>query len=256
MIISSDDNAKIKHLKKLQLKKYREEFGEFLVENLVIIQDALAAGYKPISLFVSDEFLIKNREVVTAIANQSNLSDWFEINLKINKSFSNLDHPAGICAVYKKPTLKPISYDQSILYLNSIGDPGNLGTIFRSAVAFGFKDIILDETCVDVYNFKTIAAAKDTIFKININYDKNFTLLNKMKGQLPIVSTIMNKADNINDLNKLKNFCLVLGDESRGVDKNIEKIADKFIKINISPDIESLNVASAAAIILHSVYNK
>ena len=77
-----------------------------------------------------------------------------------------------------------------------------------------------------------------------------------MKGQLPIVSTIMNKADNINDLNKLKNFCLVLGDESRGVDKNIEKIADKFIKINISPDIESLNVASAAAIILHSVYNK
>lgn len=256
MIISSADNLKIKHLKKLQLKKYREEFEEFFVENLVIISDALKSGYKPISLFVTDDFANKNRAALDEIMGNSHLSDYFEINQKINKSFSNLDHPAGICAVYKKPIIKPISFNQSVLYLNSIGDPGNLGTIFRSALAFGFKDIILDDTCVDAYNFKTISAAKDAIFKININYDKSLNLLTKIKGQLPIISTTMKPAKEIGSLNKLKNFCLVLGDESRGVDQDIEKLADEFIKINISPDIESLNVASAAAIILHSVYNK
>ncbi len=256
MIISSPDNIKIKHLKKLQLKKYRVELGEFFVENLVIILDALKAGYKPISLFVSEEFMAKNRDTIENIISKSNLNDWFEISERINKSFSNLDNPSGICAVYQKIGVKPLSFDEPIIYLNSIGDPGNLGTIMRSAVAFGFHNLILDETCVDEYNFKTINAAKDAFFKINIFHDKNLEILKEIKNYLPIISTKMTDGNNITSLKKFDNFCLVLGDESRGVDEKIETLADNFIKINITKDIESLNVASATAIILHSIYNK
>ena len=256
MVISSADNSKIENLKKLKLKKYREELGEFLVENLVIINDALKAGYRPISIFASEEFAKKNKVVLENITRESKLNDWFEISDKINKSFSNLENPSGLGAVYKNIEPKNLVFDKSLLYLNSIGDPGNLGTIFRSAVAFGVKNIILDETCVDQYNYKTINAAKDAIFKINIYHDKNLKLLKEIKEKMPIISTKIDGPKNINILNKHKKFCLVIGDESRGVDKNIEKLADEFLKINISGDIESLNVAMATAIILHNVYNK
>lgn len=256
MKISSSDNIKIKNLKKLKQKKYREELGQFFVENLVIIKDALSAGYKPISIFATEQFALKNKKELERIIQESKLNDWFEISEKINKSFSDLENPSGICVVYKIPMKSKLLFDKSTLYLNSIGDPGNLGTIFRSAVAFGFNNIILDETCADEYNYKTINASKDAIFKVNINHDKNLKLLRDVKNKMPIVSTRMKGAKNIDTLNKYKKFCLVLGDESRGVDKNIETLADEFVKINIRPEIESLNVAMATAIILHSIYNK
>lgn len=256
MKIVSSDNAKIKHLKKLKQKKYRQEFGQFLVENLVIIGDGLSADYKPISLFATAEFIAKNKKDWDDIIKLSGLNDYFEISSQINKSFSNLENPSGVGAVYKITPTAKLSLDKPILYLNSLGDPGNLGAIFRSALAFGFKNIVLDETCADAYNYKTISAAKDAIFKVNIYEDKKLDLLKQIKAKMPIISTRMDLAKNIEILKKYENFCLVLGDESRGVDKDIEKMADEFIKINISPAIESLNVAAAAAIIMHYIYNE
>jgi len=256
MEITSSENLKIKNLKKLSQKKYRQEFGEFLVENLIIIRDGLNAGYKPTAVFATEQFVAKNKAEFEKLIKASNLKDYFTISEKINKSFSNLENPMGITAVYKMPAESKLSFDKPILYLNSIGDPGNLGAIFRSALAFDFKNIILDGTCADPYNFKVINAAKDAIFKVNIINDNNLKILKQLKSKMPIVSTRMDQAKNIDALKKYKNFCLVLGDESQGVDEDIEKLADDFVKINISSAIESLNVAAAAAIILHSVYNK
>ncbi|MDO8669311.1 MAG: RNA methyltransferase [Candidatus Buchananbacteria bacterium] len=256
MKISSPDNLKIKNLKKLKQKKYREKSGEFFVENLTIIKDALKSGYRPTAVFASEEFALKNKKELEMIIKSAKLPDWLEVSDKINKSFSNLENPSGICAVYKTLPASELSFDNSILYLNSIGDPGNLGTILRSALAFDFKNIILDETCADAYNFKTINAAKDAIFKINLYHDENLQLLKKIKSKMPIISTSLNKSKDINILKKYPKICLVLGDESNGVDKKIENLADESVKINISSEIESLNVASAAAIILHSFYNK
>ena len=256
MEITSPDNLKIKNLKKLQQKKYRQAFGEFLVENLIIIRDGLKAGYRPTAVFATPQFIAKNKSEFNRIIKASGLKDYFTISEKINKLFSNLETPMGIAAIYKIPKETKLSFDQSILYLNSIGDPGNLGTILRSALAFGFKNIILDETCADPYNYKAVGAAKDAILKVNVSYDRDLKILKQIKGHLPIISTRMERAKNINQLKKYKNLCLVLGDESQGVDKKIEKLADEFVRINISSEIESLNVATAAAIILHYVYNK
>lgn len=256
MEITSLDNLKIKNLKKLSQKKYRQEFGEFLVENLIIIRDGLKAGYQPTAVFATEQFITKNKTEFEKLIKASKLKDYFTISEKINKSFSNLENPSGVAAVYKMPAKPKLSFNKPILYLNSIGDPGNLGAIFRSALAFDFKNIILDGTCADPYNFKVINAAKDAIFKVNIINDDNLKILKQLKGKMPIISTRTEQAKNIDVLKKYKNFCLVLGDESRGVAENIEKLADEFVKINMSGEIESLNVAMAATIILHYVYNK
>jgi RNA methyltransferase, TrmH family len=253
--ITSKDNEKIKHLKKLGAKKYREEFGEFLVENFTIIKDATLAGVKPLAIFATSEFVEKNELELEGIILDTKVESYFEIDNKINKQFSNLKNPSGICAVYEIKEGRKLETDKHIVYLNSIGDPGNLGTILRSAIAFDLKTIVLDETCADPYNYKSINSAKDAIFKVDIIFDENLEILKKIKKEMKIVSTKMDGDKDISKLDSKKPFCIVLGDESRGVDDDITKLSDEFVKIKISKDIESLNVASAGAIIFYSIYS-
>jgi RNA methyltransferase, TrmH family len=171
---------------------------------------------------------------------------------KLNKHFSNLDTPSGITAIYN---IKEKELDKSsVIYLNGVSDPGNLGTILRSALAFDFANIALDENCVDVYNPKVISAAKDAIFKLNIAEDKTGNWLKNNK--LPIYITSSQKGENLAKFKPAKAFCLVLGSESHGISPDIMKLAESNIKINISSKIESLNVAAAAAILFYEFRKK
>ena len=183
--ISSQKNSQIRLLRKLSLKKYRKQTGKFTVENLAIIYDGLKSGYHFEELFVTQAFIDKNKTKFEYLQEHSNLKEYYLIDESLNKSYSQLDSPSGITAVY---TIRPSSLDEkkSVIYLNGIKDPGNLGTIMRSALAFDVVNIVLDSTCVDAYNFKTISAAKDSIFKLNIIEDKNGTWLRDGKGVLPI----------------------------------------------------------------------
>jgi len=250
MKITSKDNEKIKHLKKLKQKKYRDEAGEFVVENLKIISDALASGIIFESLFVTEAFLQSEPERLTEILKRA--GDYFVINEQINKSFSSLETPAGICAVYKIKK-RDIDFSDKIVYLNNISDPGNLGTILRSALAFGFRNIILDEQCVDLHNPKTIQAAKDAIFKLNIDIDSDLEILQRIKKAMPIIATRMEEATDVSVFKVPSKYCVVLGSEAHGVSAAIQKLTDEFVKINISPEMESLNVAVASGIIFFAL---
>ncbi len=251
--ITSKDNPKIKFLKQMGQKKYRDESGKFVVENAVIIQDAVKAGVKPESLFAAKDFIEKNKEKFNFILEHVKIDEYYLIDEKINKSFSALDTAPGIAAVYSKPE-KKIDFTKPIIYLNTINDPGNLGTILRSALAFGLKNIVIDEFCADAYNPKTINAAKDAIFKLNIEFDKNLEILKEIKKQMPVFSTRLEKSSGLEILKKQKLFCIVLGSESHGVDKKIQEISDDFIRIPMSGEIESLNVAASAAIVFWEIY--
>ena len=282
--IESKDNPKIKHLRKLKNKKYRDEYSEFLVENFTTIKDAFQAGYKFKQLFITDEFLSprssanlvceangasgipfageKNKasraelDGIEKMLNVelSSMEESYLIDERINESFSNLKTAPGICAVYDKLN-KPIDFKKPIIYLNAINDPGNLGTILRSALAFDLKNIVCDEKCVDLYNYKVINATKDAIFKLNIQTDQDFKLLKEIKEKMKVFSTRLEESNDLDVLKKEKVFCLVLGSESHGVSSEIQDLSDGFIKINMSKEIESLNVAGAAAIIFSQIYN-
>jgi len=249
-IITSIDNAKVKVLKKLQLKKYRKDMNKFVVENLAIIEDALKAGYVFEDLFMTEEFANDHTQVLDKIAKKAGTNTYFEITDKINRTFSKLDSPAGIAAIYSMQEMK-LDNKASVIYLNNINDPGNLGTIFRSALAFNIKNIVVDSKCVDIYNAKVINAAKDSFFKLNIIEDKTGEWIKKTT--LPIYTTSSHEGKFLNEFKAERPFCLVMGSETHGVDREIVKLAKEEIKINISKEIESLNVASAASILLYEL---
>jgi len=251
--ITSADNAKIKHLKKLGMKKYRDKDNEFVVENAVLIDDAVAAGYYPKQIFVTEAWIEKNERTWNNILDRSGIETFYAINEKINRVFSELETPSGIVALYDKLD-KPIDYKTPIAYLNGISDPGNLGTILRSALAFGFSDIVLDENCADLYNPKTIQAAKESIFKLNIERDEDQKIFKKIRKIMPVFATQVDEGEDVKSFLTKDNFCIVLGSESHGVDPAILKQADGYVRIKMSDQIESLNVAAAAAIIFHEIY--
>jgi TrmH family RNA methyltransferase len=256
--IVSKDNKNIKELKKLGNKKYRNKFGKFLVENLAIICDAIKSGYKPEALFITQELLDSNSEKVQFILKNVSDSNTFIILERANRYFSSLDTPAGIAVIYNKAKKKKINLEKNILYLNKIKDPGNLGTILRSAVAFGVEDIILDRECVELYNPKVIQSAKDAIFKINITIDdEERSILEKVKSKMKVFVTDVDGGMEAKDAFKTKNnFCVVMGSESHGVSESIKNLADEMINIKSSPEMESLNVAISTGIILYEMYNE
>lgn len=252
--ITSVDNEKIKHLRKLNQAKYRQAFGQFFVENTVMIKDALESGIIFDQLFVTQEYIDKNQDLFGGLIKKTEDEDYYLIDEKINNSFSNLDTAPGICAVYKIVTREFIMADK-IIYLNNISDPGNLGSIFRSALAFGFHDIVLDKHCVDIYNYKVGQSAKDAIFKLNIHVDSDGNILSAINNSMEIYSTSLNGEENIlAEIKEKDKYCLVFGNESHGVDRKILAVSDKQIKLRINKEIESLNVASSAAIIFHELF--
>ncbi|EKE21881.1 MAG: RNA methyltransferase, TrmH family [uncultured bacterium] len=252
-IIESKENKKIKELNKLKLKKYRQLRGEFVVENWKIIKDAFASSIYFKELFLTRDFLDKNK---VALADM--LSDEkrvFLVSENIKKNLSSLDSSQGVVAVYEKKEMA-LDWNKDIIYLNGINDPGNLGTILRSALAFGLKNIVLDEKCTDIYNLKTIQAAKDAIFKLNIVFDKDSEIFRKIReNNFTIYTTNVQKGESLDGIFEIKKKrCIILGSESQGVDVILEKEADKFINIKTTSSIESLNVAISAAIIFYELF--
>jgi RNA methyltransferase, TrmH family len=249
-IIISKNNDKINFLSRLAQKKYRDRFGKFLVENLVTIYDALKDGQEPETVYITSDLLKSKHEKVNYII--TNFSNYFVIDEKINKCFSSLDTPSGICAVYKKNS-GMLDFKKSIVYLNGISDPGNLGTILRTTLAFGIKNVVTDNRCVDIYNPKTINASKDSIFKLNLLEDANLKLLTKIKNAMNVISTSITQGEDVCDVKVKAPFCLVLGSESHGVSPEIAKLADQYLTIKMSSSMESLNVAVATGILLYNL---
>lgn len=250
--ITSQSNEKIKWLKKLSQKKFRQQTREFTVENLTTIYDALKSGYDFTDLFLTQDFIKRNKERFEVLQKESKLKEYYLISEDVNKCYSQLDTPSGITAVYKA---RPSSFNdsKSVVYLNGINDPGNMGTILRSALAFDVPNIVLDVGCVDVHNSKVINAAKDAIFKINIIEDNDREWLKNNKDAFPIYAADAKNGVTLCEAKIKKPFCLVLGSETHGVDEEIIKLSSMSIRIDISDKIDSLNVASAAAILLHGL---
>lgn len=248
--IESSSNDKIKNLRKLGQKKHRNVSETFLVENITTIHDALNKGITPISLFVTDALAESPSAQLTAITEQLPTSALFSIPSRLLSEVSSLDTAPGVMAIYafKKDI---IDTSASIIYLNSVSDPGNMGTIIRTAAAFGIKTVVLDERCVDAYNPKTVQAAKDALFSVNIIRDTAQKQLKKIKKEMPLIAATLSGTP-LNDHQFTTPSCIILGSESHGIANEILEEATTQITIPIQ-GIESLNVAIAGAIISYEL---
>lgn len=233
--INSKQNNKIKEAASLKENKNRKKTNLFLSEGYKNLEMALKNNA------VKEIFTLKEIEGIDANIDQYIISE--EILNKLTTS----KNPEGVCFVCEKLDLKPEKL-KKIIYLDILQDPGNVGTIIRTALAFDYDLICMSKNCVDIYNDKVIAASKGAIFEMPIETDCD---IEKFKNNYPIiVSTLDDKSKNLDEIKQLDKFVLVIGNEAHGVSQEIIEIASEKVKISIK-NIDSLNAAIAAGILMY-----
>lgn len=242
MIITSLNNPTIKEISKLKNKKYRDLTNTYLVEGEHLVEEA----YK-------NNLLIKIILLEDTICNYD--IEKIYVTKEVMKKLTELDTPNKIIGIVKKNTPLPIG--NKILILDNIQDPGNLGTIIRSSVAFDIDTIVLSPNTVDIYNPKVIRSTQGMIFYTNIITLELKEFINEIKTKnYTIFGTNVRNGKNIKEITLPEKFALVLGNEGQGVSKEIESLCDDNIYIKMSSKCESLNVSVATSILLYEVYNK
>ncbi|MCR4879811.1 MAG: RNA methyltransferase [Bacilli bacterium] len=234
-VITSKDNPKIKSACALKEAKYRNEAHLFLGESKKSLMLAIQAG------------VVKEVFTYEALDISENIPQYL-VNEVVMKKLSSSKNPEGVVFVCNYPIFKKDNFSK-ILYLDEINDPGNLGTMIRTALAFNFDAVVTSPNSVSIYNEKTLAACKGSNYLIPV-FSKP---LNEIKRDHKVIVTTLNDDSiDVNELEKPDKFILVMGNEAHGISKEIIRGSDIKVKIAIS-NIDSLNVAVAAAILMHKL---
>ena len=239
MIINSVSNSKFKLINKLRNKKYRDKEDLFVIESRKLVEEAQKSSLDIEFVFIREglDLTIDLPLVV------------FDEGL-FNK-LSELKSPDGFGAVVRKKNEEEISSNR-VLLLDHINDPGNMGTMIRSAEAFGFNDIILTEGCVDIYNEKSLRAAMGSIFRLNLVKLSKDEIKN-LKSRYKFLASHMEGRDVRKYDATRENIILAIGNEANGLSDFTRSLTDSFIKIAMQGKIESLNAAIAASIMMNTL---
>lgn len=233
----------LKLVKSLLQKKYRREHGLFVVEGKKMVEEALHADFELFALYSTDEqwinqhggLLVNHREMeqMTALSNAS----------------------AHLAVLKMKEKVSNVESDEFILALDGIGDPGNLGTIIRTADWFGVKSIVASEDCVELYNPKTIQSTMGSIYRMNIRYtDLAQFIQEKRDAGYRIAGADLAGEDILKNEFPTGKIILVIGSEAHGIRKDVEALLTDTFYIPGHGNAESLNAAVATAILLSRKY--
>ena len=242
MLITSLENDRVKNYIKLKDRKYRKKSKTFIVEGRHLVLEAYKKG-------IIKE-LILEKDVVVPL----DCPVVYVTNEIINK-ISLMESPSNIMALCNMMEDKEIIGDR-ILMLDDIQDPGNLGTIIRSAVAFNVDTIVLSPNTVDLYNPKVIRSTQGMMFHINIIVKELSDVITELKKkEIPVYGT---KVDYGMDVRTFKEkdrrkYCLVMGNEGNGVSDSVLELCDEYLYIGMNEVVESLNVGVATSIILYEL---
>lgn len=249
-MITSKDNEVIKEIKKLKEKKYRE--NKYIVEGIKMVNEAINEKAS------IDKIVFCNLDLEREIKNL-NQFNYIEVSEKVFKELTDVVTPQGVLAVINKESetdsidIKRVDTSaRYILALDNLQDPGNLGTIIRTADAANLKQIIVSKDTVDAYSPKVIRATMGAIFRVKIIEVENLkeTLLSLQKRNFKIVTTSLQTKNSIYDID-YKNKVVVIGNEANGVEKEIQDLSDYKVKIPMIGKTESLNAAVAASIMIY-----
>ena len=230
--IESRQNQKIKDLVKLSQPKFSKEKKLFKIEGFHALEMAKNSGVL-VSVFATEE--IKNLDVPQYLVSED-----------IMELISYAKSPQGVICVCSYIEEKPVT-SSKVLLLDNVSDPGNLGTLLRTALAFGYNDVILRGGCSQ-YNEKVLQSTQGAIFNLNILNNFNFSIFKEYE----VIATEIKGSVNLSTVGKISKHILVLGNEAHGVSKELLDIATKRVRIDIR-NIESLNVAVAGAIAMYEL---
>ena len=239
MLYTSTDNKKIKYLKKLYTKKYRDKYNEFIIEGEHLVQEA----YK--KKILKEVILEENTDINICVEKNY-------VTLGVLKYISELETPSKIIGICKKIEKKEIG--NNVLILDDVQDPGNLGTIIRSCVAFNIDTIILSKSSADIYNSKVLRATQGMIFNITIIEEDLLEIIPKLtKDGYTVYGTKVNGGKSLKNVEKSEKFAIIMGNEGRGVHSSILDLCSDYIYIDMNKNCESLNVGVATSIILYEL---
>ncbi len=233
-------NSEIKLIRSLSLKKNRLKHQLFVVEGKKNVQELLSSDYEVQKLYATNNWIDINKDVKVQRVS----------NIELNR-VSNQCSPNEVLALVKiKQHLKPPN-SAITLILDDINDPGNMGTIIRICDWFGVYSIVSSNNTVDIYNPKVVQATMGSIFRVAVTYTDLSEYMRNVK--VPIYGAFMNGND-VNNVSFTERLCLVMGNESKGINKDLLKYIDNRVCVkNVGGNAESLNVATATSILLHAI---
>lgn len=237
MLITSTNNKMVVYAASLKEKKYRDKENKYLIEGEHLISMA-----DEIECIFTTNLNYKNDSTTV-----------YYVNDAILKKLSFVQSPQGIIAIVKKKQDK-INYNlKRYLLCDGVSDPGNMGTIIRTALAFNIEMIILSHGSVDIYNDKVIRGSQGAILSIPIVYTNMAECVKKLQENNVEVfaSTLSKRSINLKEVKKVDKFALVVGNEGSGVSQIVQDIATYNVKIAHSDSIDSLNVGVATSIMLY-----
>lgn len=243
MLITSIHNEHIKELVKLKEKKYRDQTNTFLVETKHLVLEAYKAG-------LIEELILEQDEIFPLDIKP------LYVSKEVLKKLSSVESPSNVMAVVRKRPLEE-KYGEKILILDRIQDPGNLGTIIRSAVAFNIDTIICSPDTVDFYNPKVVRASQGMMFHIPIIVKNTKQIIKELKDKdYKIVGTKVTNGKDVRTASIYSHFALVIGNEGQGISQEIDELCDEYLYIKMNENCESLNASIAASILLYEINNK
>ena len=246
-MITSKTNDFIKYIKSLSLKKNRDESCDFIVEGIKMVREVVESDYSIKKLIICEELF---NEKFDAHNNEIEF-----VSKAVFEYISDTKTPQGIMAVVSKKETINIELGETIFALDNVQDPGNLGTIIRTLDCAGINTLMLSKGCADEYNTKVIRSTMGAIFRVNIlsNLDLKEEL-EKLKSEgYNLVVTSLEGATSLFEHEFSGKNVIVIGNESNGVSKGIQELANVRIKIPMVGQTESLNAGVAASLMAYEV---
>lgn len=256
-IITSKSNKLIKQVISLKRKKNRWNEKCFFIEGTRSIEQCILSGGDIKHIFFSKELIRNDGEEVLAKAKQEKY-DIYEITQTLFREISDTDNPQGILAVveFQEYKLKEVLDDENFfVVLDRVQDPGNLGTIIRTADAFGANGVIVTSGTVDVYNPKVVRSTMGSIFQIPIiHIDDIVEAISVLqKEEINIVSSSLDTENYLYDIDLKSDCAIVIGNEARGISNEAIDLSDQLVKIPMIGQAESLNAAVASSVLMYEV---
>ena len=240
-IITSKANSVVKNAKKLHQKKYRK--SAYLIEGWHLFEEAVQAGVMIEKIFALESY----RDQLASFPQTVWVSEDILLDLADSQT------PQGIVAVVQKEEVGQVDFSQGkFLFLEDVQDPGNVGTIIRTADAAGYTGVIVSDKSADIYSLKTLRSMQGSHFHLPIYRMSSQALLEEAKkAAIPVLATTLSK-DSVDyrELLPIENFVLVMGNEGQGISPLMAESADQLVHISMKGQAESLNVAVAAGILI------
>lgn len=248
--ITSKDNVNIKNIKKLREKKGRNENSQFIVEGFRFVEESIESSFEVDRILVKESVLEKFKEKFSNIEDKN--IETYIVKDSLYKSICDTENSQGIIATVNMKNNERAVRDGVYVLIDKVQDPGNLGTIIRTAQGAGCAGIILTKGTVDVYNEKTLRSTMGAIFKICIVEDLDLSFTKELIDQgYKLICSSLDTNNNFYDVDLKGNIILAVGNEGNGISDEIYHMSSCKVKIPMPGQSESLNVSIAAAIMIY-----